>query len=92
VAVALVNAAHPQPPWQDAEVFASNYHAVQLLPYVGGIVLVAALVALISSIHAVAREGQKALRGVGSPLREKTLAYRARLLSVGPVDDLVGGY
>ncbi len=44
-------------------VFASSYHAVQLLPYVGGIVLVAALVVLISSIHAVAREGQKALTG-----------------------------
>lgn len=51
------------PPWQGTAVFASSYHAVQLLPYAGGIVLVAVLVVLISSIHAVARDDQKALTG-----------------------------
>ena len=48
-----------------AAVFASSYHAVKPLPYMGGIVLVAALVVPVSSIHAVAREGQKALTGSG---------------------------
>jgi hypothetical protein len=42
---------------------ASSYHAVQVLPYVGGILFVAARVVVISSIHAVAPEGQKALTG-----------------------------
>lgn len=60
VAVALVNATHPQPPWRDAELFARHYHAVQLLPYAGGIFLVAALVILVSSIHAAARDSAKA--------------------------------
>ncbi len=63
LAVALVNGTHPQPPWRDAELFARNYHAVQLLPYAGGILLVVALILLVSSIHASARAADKALTG-----------------------------
>jgi hypothetical protein len=59
LAVAFVSATRPQPPWQSAEVFARNYHPIQIVPYLGGIVLVAALVALIASIHAMARAEQK---------------------------------
>jgi hypothetical protein len=61
----IVSAAIDLPPQRlgrRASVFASSC-AVQLLPYMGGTVLVAALVVLVSSIHAVAREGQKALTG-----------------------------
>jgi hypothetical protein len=60
IAVVLVNATHPQPSWQDAGVFARAYHPVQLLPYLGGIVLVTALIVLIAGIHAVAGAGEKA--------------------------------
>ena len=56
VAVALVSVTHPQPPWRDAELFARSYHVIQDVPYLGGIVLVAALVLLIASLHAAARE------------------------------------
>ncbi len=59
LAVALVAATRPQPPWHGAEVFARSYHPIQTGPYLGGIVLVAALVALLTSIHAMAREEQK---------------------------------
>ena len=63
LAVALVNATHPQPPWRDAAAFAHNYHPIQLLPYAGGILLVAALIVLVSSLHASARVGDKAMTG-----------------------------
>jgi hypothetical protein len=53
--VALVSATHPQPPWRDAALFARSYHVVQSVPYLGGIVLVSALVVLISSLHVVGR-------------------------------------
>jgi hypothetical protein len=56
VTVALVGATHPQPPWRDAELFARSYHVIQSLPYLGGIVLVGALVALMSCLHVLGRE------------------------------------
>jgi hypothetical protein len=59
VAVALVSVTHPQPHWRDAELYAQSFHVVQSLPYLGGIVLVAALVLLISSLHAAARESAR---------------------------------
>jgi hypothetical protein len=55
VTVALVSATHPQPPWRDAELFARSYHVVQSVPYLGGIVLVGALVVLVSSLHVIGR-------------------------------------
>jgi hypothetical protein len=63
LAVMLVSVTHPQPPWRDAEVFARNYHPIQLLPYAGGILLVAALIVLVSSLHASARASEKATTG-----------------------------
>lgn len=63
VAVALVDASHPQPAWQGARAFAQAYHPVQLLPYLGGIVLVVALVTLMASVHEVASESHRARTG-----------------------------
>ncbi|HVY38524.1 MAG TPA: hypothetical protein VHM31_11330 [Polyangia bacterium] len=63
IAVAIVNVTHPQPPWRDAESFARHVHPIQLLPYAGGLLLVAALVVLIASIHASARARDQALTG-----------------------------
>ncbi len=53
LAVVLVEATHPQPPWIDAATYAAHLHAVQLLPYAGGILLVSALVVLVTSLHAL---------------------------------------
>jgi len=63
LAVALVNVTHPQPAWQDAEVFALNYHPVQILPYAGGVLLIATLILLVSCIHAAAAGKGKARTG-----------------------------
>jgi len=63
LAVVLVNATHPQPPWRDAAAFAHSYHPIQLLPYAGGILLVSALIVLVSSLHASARDDEKAVTG-----------------------------
>src|SRR5262249_55583450 len=51
---------HPQPPWQDAALFAHSYHAAQSLPYLAGILLVGGNVVLISSLHAIAGEERRA--------------------------------
>jgi hypothetical protein len=59
LAVAVVNLTHPQPSWDGAALFARSYHPIQMLPYAGGIVLVAALVMLVSSLHAVAAREQR---------------------------------
>jgi len=63
VAVAVVTATHPQPPWRDAESFARHVHPMQLLPYAGGILLVAALVVLVACVHAIAGARDKAVTG-----------------------------
>ena len=63
LSLALVSATHPQPPWQGARVFADAYHPIQLLPYLGGIVLVVALVVLIASARELASEVHKARAG-----------------------------
>jgi hypothetical protein len=61
LAVAVVGATHPQPPWAGPELFARAFHPVQILPYPGGIVLVAGLVILLASIHAAAERRERAL-------------------------------
>ncbi len=48
LAVALV---HPQPSWQDAARFASEFHPIQLVPYAGGFVLIGGCLALVASLH-----------------------------------------
>jgi len=63
LAVALVNATHPQPGWRDAEEFSRSYHPIQILPYAGGILLVVALILLVSSVHAAAGVSEKARTG-----------------------------
>lgn len=60
-AVLAVNASHPQPPWQNASVFAEHYHPIQIAPYLGGIVLIAALVLLMAGLHGLAGERERAL-------------------------------
>ena len=40
LALLVVNATHPQPPWQDAALYARSYHPVQVFPYLGGLLLV----------------------------------------------------
>ena len=60
LALVLVNAAHPQPPWQDPETFVRHFHPMQTLPYFGGFFLIGGFVLLIASLHAMAREAQKA--------------------------------
>ncbi len=48
----LVSQTHPQPPWHDAETFASAFHPVQNVPYFAGFLLVGGFVAFIASAHA----------------------------------------
>ena len=57
----LVGATHPQPPWAGPELFARSFHPIQVLPYPGGIFLVAGLVLLLASIHAMAERKQRTL-------------------------------
>jgi hypothetical protein len=61
--VALVNLTHPQPPWENAALFARSFHPIQQVPYLGGIVLVGAIVVLIASLHALADEAHRPLTG-----------------------------
>jgi hypothetical protein len=54
---------HPQPPWQDAELFARHFHPSQTFPYFVGFFLVGGYVVLMASLHGVANEEQKARTG-----------------------------
>jgi hypothetical protein len=58
LAVALVQATHPQPPWGGAELFARSFHPLQLLPYLGGIFLVGGVVVLLAAVHSRAADGE----------------------------------
>ena len=58
-ALLMVNVTHPQPPWRDARLFASSYHPIQLLPFAGGLLLVASLVLLMVSLYALAQREHK---------------------------------
>jgi hypothetical protein len=64
LALAVVGAAHPQPPWQDAATFAANYHPVQLLPYLLGLLLVSGFLVVIASLHALAAPEHRVHTGV----------------------------
>lgn len=35
LALLVVNATHPQPPWQGPELYARSFHAIQVFPYLG---------------------------------------------------------
>jgi hypothetical protein len=54
IALIIVDAIHPQPDWQGAERFAAELHWIQVLPYLGGFLLVGGSVALVASLHALA--------------------------------------
>ncbi|HCV42558.1 MAG TPA: hypothetical protein DGH68_03670 [Bacteroidetes bacterium] len=59
LALVLVNLVHPQPAWMDAQTFVNNFHAVQTLPFFGGIALVIGYVVLMAALHHLADDGQK---------------------------------
>lgn len=59
LALLVVNATHPQPAWRDAEVFARSYHPIQLLPFAGGLVLIAGLISLLTSVRMMAGDELK---------------------------------
>jgi hypothetical protein len=68
LAVVLVEATHPQPAWSGGEAFARAYHPIQSVPYLGGIVLVLALVMLIAAIHAGAPAALRVRTGAAQVL------------------------
>jgi hypothetical protein len=51
IALWIVHRVHPQPAWQGSARFAAELHPVQLLPYLGGFVLIGGCVALIASLQ-----------------------------------------
>jgi hypothetical protein len=60
-ALILLANVHPQPPWKDAELFARHYHPIQSLPYLGGLLLVGGMVALMASLQSLAHAKQRAM-------------------------------
>jgi hypothetical protein len=59
VAMAIVQATHPQPSWRGAEAFVDAYHPVQLLPFAAGLFLVGGLVVMIAGLVPAARPEQR---------------------------------
>jgi len=66
IALAVVAATHPQPPWSNADVFAANYHPIQSLPYFFGLLLVGGFVALVASLHELAPRPSRARTGIAA--------------------------
>lgn len=60
LALLVVAATHPQPAWSGAAAFAAAYRPIQLLPYVGGLVLVGGCVALVASLAALLPASRRA--------------------------------
>lgn len=60
LAVALVEATHPQPAWSGAERFSQSFHPVQVVPYAGGLLLVLSLLLLLASLAVQQRDGARA--------------------------------
>ena len=56
----LVAWVHPQPAWQGPARFAAELDRVQILPYVAGLLLIAACVALVCNLVVLAPEERKA--------------------------------
>jgi len=59
LAILLLAKLHPQPPWQDAELFARHFHESQTFPYFAGFFLVGGYVVLMASLHALATDAEK---------------------------------
>jgi hypothetical protein len=70
VAVGLVEAFTPQPPWMDAATFARHYSWLQLLPYVFGFLILGGFVAFMAGLIGIGREEQR-------PLEHAALAFTA---------------
>lgn len=77
VALVVVGLVHPQPPWRDVESFAAAYHPIQLLPYLGGFLLIGGCVALVASLRAIVPPSRKARANVALVL---TGAFAALIL------------
>ena len=56
VAVVLIHRIAPQPPWQDARVFAAHFHPLQTVTFFAGFLLVGGYVAALSAVHLAADE------------------------------------
>lgn len=74
IALLVVGLVHPQPPWESAARFAAELHPVQLLPYVGGFLLIGGCVALVASLHVLAPRERRARANVALVL---TAAFAA---------------
>jgi hypothetical protein len=59
----IVARSHPQPPWSGVPVFARYYHAIQLLPFAFGFLLIVGFVVLLAAMHALAAPQQRAASG-----------------------------
>jgi hypothetical protein len=64
LALMLVGAVHPQPPWVDARTFAEHLHWIQKLPFLCGLLLVGGFLVLVTSIHALTNTDRRALSGL----------------------------
>jgi hypothetical protein len=64
LALLTVAFVHPQPPWQGPARFAAEFHTVQLLPYLGGFVLVGGCVALVATLCALVPPERRGRAGV----------------------------
>jgi hypothetical protein len=70
IAVSLVEAFAPQPPWVDAATFARHYSWLQSLPYVFGFLILGGFVAFMAGLAGTGREEQR-------PLEHAALAFTA---------------
>jgi len=61
LALLVVDATHPQPPWESAALFARSYHAIQSAPFFGGFCLVAGFVVMMAGLHAAVEGRERAL-------------------------------
>jgi len=60
IGTVLVSAIHPSPPWQDAELFALNFHWIQTVPFFAGFALVGGYVVLFAALQAMAAPRHRA--------------------------------
>ena len=59
LALLVVALVHPQPAWESPALFAAEFHRIQLLPYLGGFVLIGGCVALVAHLAALAPPAQR---------------------------------
>jgi hypothetical protein len=54
IGLLVVQAVHPQPPWQDAQTFVAHYHPVQTFPFFAGFLLVLGSSLLVAALYHLA--------------------------------------